>query len=91
MSAEPITSTEFQRTCGTVADRVRGDQKTFIVTSHGRPQMVLMPYARYVELTGDEMPPTAVALADLSTVEGRRAYHRQRMQAYRARPKEQSA
>jgi prevent-host-death family protein len=58
MSAEPITSTEFQRTCGTVADRVRGDQQTFIVTSHGRPQMVLMPYARYVQLTGDEAIPT---------------------------------
>lgn len=91
MSADVLTATEFQRTIGSITDRVRGDKRTYIVTSHGRPQMVLMPYARYVELTGDEMPPTARSLADLSTVEGRRAYHRQRMQAYRARQKEQAS
>jgi prevent-host-death family protein len=91
MSAEQIAATSFHRTIGAVADQVRGDQKTFIVTSHGRPMMVLMPYARYVELTGDKLPPTQLSLADLSTVEGRRAYHRLRMQRYRARQKEQAS
>jgi prevent-host-death family protein len=90
MSAEPIPATTFQRNIGAISDQVRGDQLTFVVTSHNRPQMVLMPYARYVELTGDAMPPTDLDLADLSTVEGRRAYNRHRMQAWRARQKEQS-
>jgi prevent-host-death family protein len=91
MSAEQITATAFHRTIGAFADQVRSEQRTFIVTSNGRPQMVLMPYSRYVELTGDALPPTALSLADLSTVEGRRAYHRQRMQRYRARQKEQAS
>ena len=65
MATETITSTEFQRNFGASIDTVRHTSKTLVVTSHERPQYVVMPIGRYDELQKKERELTVVRLAKI--------------------------
>jgi prevent-host-death family protein len=57
MNARIMDSTTFQRSIGATIDAVRMGGETIVITSHGRPQMALLPYASYARLTGDDPLP----------------------------------